>query len=142
MISWIISAAFQFHFMTLAINFIDRCGPSNEMCSQLQSKKIKVMLYYPFIKQKRKKFYPPFITYKTKHINFKSICVIWVVKHLKGDRFIMLHKQLWLKTTLYCCFITCAEVLSPFKFKCVNVTMGSLVMSPFSHDYNISIGNV
>ena len=31
--------------MVLAINFIDRCDPSNEMCCQLQSKKIKVTLY-------------------------------------------------------------------------------------------------
>ena len=74
MIGWIISAAFQFHFMTLAVNFIDRCGPSNKMRSQLWPKKTKVMLYYPFVKQK--KFYQPFITYKTKRINFKNSCVI------------------------------------------------------------------
>ena len=38
MIGWIISAAFQFHFMALAINVIDRHGPSNEMRRQLQPK--------------------------------------------------------------------------------------------------------
>ena len=32
--------------MALAVNVIDRCGPSNKMCHQLQPKKTKVMLYY------------------------------------------------------------------------------------------------
>ena len=32
-------AAFQFHFMALAIDVIDRRDPSIEMCRQLQPKK-------------------------------------------------------------------------------------------------------
>ena len=35
-------AAFQFHFMVLAIDVIDRCDPSNKMHRQLQPKKVKV----------------------------------------------------------------------------------------------------
>ena len=38
-------AAFQFHFMALAIDVIDRRDPSNEMSRQLQSNKTKVRLY-------------------------------------------------------------------------------------------------
>ena len=34
-------AAFQFHFMALAINVIDRHGPSNKIHHQLQPKKTK-----------------------------------------------------------------------------------------------------
>ena len=40
------STAFQFCFMALAVDFIDRCGPSNKMHHQLQPKKTKVKLYY------------------------------------------------------------------------------------------------
>ena len=42
---------------------IDRGGLNNEMRHQLQPKKTKVMLYYPFYMQ-QKAFYPPFITSK------------------------------------------------------------------------------
>ena len=42
-------AAFQFHFMALAVDVIDRYGPSNEMHRQLQLNKTKVRLYEPFI---------------------------------------------------------------------------------------------
>ena len=35
-VRWIIVAAFQFRFMALAIDIIDRCGPSNEMRRKLQ----------------------------------------------------------------------------------------------------------
>ena len=49
MIGWILSAAFQFHFMALAVDVIDMYGPSNEMRHQLQLKKNKVTLYYSFI---------------------------------------------------------------------------------------------
>ena len=45
MIGRIIVAAFQFRFMALALNFINRCDPSNEMRRQLQPKKTKVRLY-------------------------------------------------------------------------------------------------
>ena len=45
MIGYIISAAFQFHFMALAVKVVDRRGPSNEMYCQLQLKKAKVRLY-------------------------------------------------------------------------------------------------
>ena len=42
-------AAFHFCFIALAVDVIDRRGPSNEMRRQLQPKKTKVMLYQPFI---------------------------------------------------------------------------------------------
>ena len=34
--------------------------------------------------------YPSFITNKTEHIIFKSVCVVRVAKHLTGDWFIVL----------------------------------------------------
>ena len=40
-----IAAAFQSCFMSLAVNVIDRRGPSNEIHHQLQPKKTKVKLY-------------------------------------------------------------------------------------------------
>ena len=46
MIGWIIVAAFQFRFMALAVNVIDRCDPSNEMRCQLQPIKTEVGLLY------------------------------------------------------------------------------------------------
>ena len=42
MIGCIISVAFQFRFMALAVDVIDRHGPSNAMCRQLQPMKIEV----------------------------------------------------------------------------------------------------
>ena len=45
----ILSEAFQFHFMALAVDVINRRGPSDKMRRQLQLKKNKVMLYYPLI---------------------------------------------------------------------------------------------
>ena len=45
MIVRIIVAAFQFRFMALAVDVIDKRGPSNEMRHQLQPKKTKVRLY-------------------------------------------------------------------------------------------------
>ena len=42
------AAAFQFRFMALAIDVIDRCDLSNETSCQLQPKKTKVRVYYPF----------------------------------------------------------------------------------------------
>ena len=45
MIGQIITAAFHFRFIALAVNVIDRHGHSNEMCLQLQPKKTKVKLY-------------------------------------------------------------------------------------------------
>ena len=61
---------------------------------------------------------------------------------MKTAWFIVLRLQLELKTTLYCCkksFITNYNVLKckailKVKFKCVSITMHSLVMSPFSYD--------
>ena len=38
-------AAFQFRFMALAVNVIDRRDPSDEMHRLLQSNKTKVRLY-------------------------------------------------------------------------------------------------
>ena len=40
---------FSVLFLALAIDVIDRRGPSNKMHCQLQPKKTKVTLYYPFI---------------------------------------------------------------------------------------------
>jgi len=37
--------SFQFHFMALAVDVIDRCGTSNKMRCQLQLKKTKIRLY-------------------------------------------------------------------------------------------------
>ena len=48
MIGWIISAAFHC-FKTLAVDVIDRRGPSNKMSRHLQPKKTKVGPYHPFI---------------------------------------------------------------------------------------------
>ena len=45
MIGWMLPAAFQFRFMALAVDAIDRHGPGNEMRRKLQPKKTKVMLY-------------------------------------------------------------------------------------------------
>ena len=45
MIGWIIVAAFQFRFMAITVNVIDRHGPSNKMRRQLQPKKTNVKLY-------------------------------------------------------------------------------------------------
>ena len=45
MIGRIIAAAFQFRFMALSIDVIDRLDPSNEMRRQLQPNKTKVRLY-------------------------------------------------------------------------------------------------
>ena len=45
MIGQIKVAAFCFRFIALAIDVIDRRGPSNEMRRQLQPKKTKVRLY-------------------------------------------------------------------------------------------------
>ena len=39
-------AAFQFRFMALVVDVIDRCGPSNETRHQLQPKKTKVRRLY------------------------------------------------------------------------------------------------
>ena len=44
MIGRIIAAAFQFRYMALAINVIDRRDPSNEMRRQLQPNKTKAIL--------------------------------------------------------------------------------------------------
>ena len=49
MIGWIIAAASQLRFMALAIDVIDRRGPSNEVHGQLQPKKTKLWLYWLFI---------------------------------------------------------------------------------------------
>ena len=45
MIGRIIAAAFQFRFMALAIDVIDRHDPSNKMHRQLQPNKAKIRLY-------------------------------------------------------------------------------------------------
>ena len=71
------AAAFHFRFIAIAIDIIDRRGPSNKMCRQLQAKKTKVRSYLPFIKL-QKTFYPSFITNKTERFSFKSGCVVWL----------------------------------------------------------------
>ena len=58
------------------------------MHCQLQPKKAKVRLYYPFICVAAKEVYPSFITGT---FSFKSGCAVRVAKHLKEDRFIVLH---------------------------------------------------
>ena len=63
--------------MAFAVDVTDRRGPSSEIRRQLQPKKVKVTLYYPFIQQ-QKTFYPPFITNKTKRYSFKNGCVLRV----------------------------------------------------------------
>ena len=68
-------------------------------CDQLQPKVQCKAVLTVYIAAKT--LYPPFITSKTER--FKSGYVGQVAKHLKGEWFIVLHKQLWLKTTL-CCF--------------------------------------
>ena len=75
--------------MTLAADSIDRCGPSNEMHRQLQSKKTKVRLYQPLIQQ-QKVFHPMYITKKMEHISFKSGHVEWMTKDLKGNWLVVL----------------------------------------------------
>ena len=45
MIGYIVAAVFHFCFIALAVDFIDRRGPSNKMQHQLQPKKTKVRLY-------------------------------------------------------------------------------------------------
>ena len=62
--------------MTLAVDVINRRGPSNEMCRQLQPKKTKVTLLSEYITTKD--IYLPFITNKTEHTSFKSGCVVRV----------------------------------------------------------------
>ena len=59
MIGRIIAAAFQFRFMALAIDVIDRRDPSNEMRRQLQPNKTKVRLYFsPLYSSKRRSSHP------------------------------------------------------------------------------------
>ena len=94
MIVRIIVTAFQFHFMALAINIIDRHSPSNEMHRQLQPKKTKVRLYYPFIYMAAKEILAALHTNKTKRVSFKSECVVRMAKHLKGDWFIVLRYKI------------------------------------------------
>ena len=43
MIGWIISTTFQFQFIAIVVDVIDRRGNSNEMSCQLQPKKIKIV---------------------------------------------------------------------------------------------------
>ena len=62
--------------MALAVDVIDRRGPSNKMQCHLQPKKTKVT-YHPFTQQ-QKTLYPPLITDKTKRFSFRSGCVIRV----------------------------------------------------------------
>ena len=71
---------------------------NDEISHQLQPKKNKVRLYYPFIQQ-QKKFQLPFIANKTERVSFKNGCVVRLTKHCNG----VLRLQLWLKTTLYRC---------------------------------------
>ena len=66
-------AAFQFRFMALAVDAIDRHSPGYEMRRKLQLKKTKgnaVLAIYVAL-------YLPFITNKTERFSFKSGCVIW-----------------------------------------------------------------
>ena len=53
------AAAFQFCFMALAVDVIDRNGPSNEMRRQLQPKETKVRLYYSYLYSSKRCFIRP-----------------------------------------------------------------------------------
>ena len=68
MIGRIIAAAFQFRFMVLAIDVIDRRDPSNEMRRQLQPNKTNL---YTAAKD-------VLATNETKRFGFKSGCVVRV----------------------------------------------------------------
>ena len=67
--------------MALAVNFIDRHGPSNKMLHQLQPK--KTIAVYIAAKD-------VFTTNKTECISFKSGCVVRLAKHLKVDWLIVM----------------------------------------------------
>ena len=63
---------------------------------------------------------------------FKSGCVIWVVKHLKGDWCIVLCLQLKSFIANMLKYEACLKT----KFKCMCITVCSLVMTEsLSHDY-------
>ena len=53
--------------------------------------------------------------------NFKSGCVAQVVERLKRDWFIVLLRQLWVKTTLY--HIEIRIIYLIVKFKCLYITI-------------------
>ena len=62
--------------MAVAVDVIDRHGPSNEMRCQLQPKKTKVVLYYSFVYQ-QKIFYPPFLTRRSALVLKVSVLHGW-----------------------------------------------------------------
>ena len=65
--------------------------PSNEIRHQSQPKKTKVRLLYLLISQEKgSPSYALYNTNKIEHFSFKIGCVIWVVKRLKEDLFIVL----------------------------------------------------
>ena len=64
--------------MALAVDAINRHGPSNEMRHQLQPKKTKVRLHKPFIHIALKDVLPVFVANKTECFSFKSGCAIGV----------------------------------------------------------------
>ena len=70
--------------MALAIDTIDGQGLSNKACRELLSKKSKIMLYLPFILQK-KAFNQLYITNKMEHFSFKSGRAVQVVKLITED---------------------------------------------------------
>ena len=74
--------------MVAAVDVIDRYGPNDEMCCQLQPKKTKETLLsvYATVLSILHLF-----TNKMVCFSFKSGCAIRVPKHLKGDWFIVLH---------------------------------------------------
>jgi len=55
-------AAFQFRFMALAVNIIDRHGSSNQMDHQLQPKKTKVGYISHLYSSKRRFTHPSLLT--------------------------------------------------------------------------------
>ena len=75
--------------MALAINVINRRGPSSKVRRQLQLTKTKIKLNYQFILQ-QKAYYLPFITNKMEYFSFNSGCVVRMANHLKEDLFIVL----------------------------------------------------
>ena len=87
--------------MALAIDVINRHGPSNDTHRQLQPKKttvryVRLAIYIIgkniFIRSSLRTIQSALV--------LKVGCIVQVPKHLKGDWFILFRLQLWLKITL------------------------------------------
>ena len=94
MIGSIISAAFQFLLMPVAIDNIDWRGHNNEMGCKLKPKKTMAMLHYPF-HITEKVFNPTYVTNKTecfvKHLKENWFTVLWLTNAHQSN-FLLLYK--------------------------------------------------